>query len=46
VRARLQAGEPVGTPKGLPEGADHAAAAALADFCLALLNSNEFVFVP
>lgn len=32
-------------PDGLPDGVDTAAAVALADFCLALLNRNEFVYV-
>jgi hypothetical protein len=30
----------------LPNGSERAEAAALADFCLALLNRNEFVYVP
>ncbi len=30
---------------GIPEAADPARAAALADFCLALLNRNEFLYV-
>jgi hypothetical protein len=46
LRERLRAGQRVGVPEGLPDGADRAAAAALADFCLALLNRNEFVYVP
>ena len=36
----------VAVPADLPAGASPATAAALADFCLALLNSNEFVYVP
>jgi hypothetical protein len=46
VRERLRARLPAGLPTGLPEGADPAEAAALADFCLALFNRNEFVYVP
>jgi hypothetical protein len=41
LRARHQAGPAT----DLPEGIDPYAAAALADFCLALLNRNEFVYV-
>ncbi len=45
LRDRLRAGLPVGVPPATPDGADPAAAAALADFCLALLNRNEFLYV-
>ncbi len=45
VRERLLARERVGVPANLPEGADPAEAAALADFCLAMLNRNEFLYV-
>jgi hypothetical protein len=45
VRERLRARKPVGIPAALPEEADPAAAAALADFCLALFNRNEFLYV-
>jgi hypothetical protein len=45
VRDRLRARERVGLPDEMPEGTDPAHAAALADFCLALLNSNEFVYL-
>ena len=37
---------PVGVPADVPDGVDPAAAAALADFCLAMLNRNEFLYVP
>ena len=37
---------PVGVPPDAPADADPAAAAALADFCLAMLNRNEFLYVP
>jgi hypothetical protein len=46
LRDRLRARLPVGVPAGWPEGMDPAAGAALADYCLALLNTNEFVYVP
>jgi hypothetical protein len=46
LRDRLRARLPVALPAVTPDGADPAAAAALADFCLALLNRNEFVYVP
>jgi hypothetical protein len=45
VRARLRARQRVGLPADLPDAADPAAAAALADFCLALLNRNEFLYI-
>jgi hypothetical protein len=41
----LRARGPVDTPAGTPDPVDPVAAA-LADFCLALLNRNEFVYVP
>jgi hypothetical protein len=43
---RLRARLPAGVPEGLPAGADVAHAVALADFCLALFNANEFVYGP
>ena len=46
LRERLRAKERIGAPTGLPEGVAPAEAAALVDFCLALLNRNEFVYVP
>jgi hypothetical protein len=42
---RLRANLPVGVPAHAPDTVDPAAAAALADFCLALLNRNEFIYV-
>jgi hypothetical protein len=45
IRDRLRARQRVGIPPGLPDSADPAAAAALADFCLALLNRNEFLYI-
>jgi Protein of unknown function (DUF1553)/Protein of unknown function (DUF1549) len=41
---RLRARLPAGVPEGLPDGADLPHAVALADFCLALFNANEFVY--
>ena len=46
LRDRAAAELPVGVPPGTPDEVDPAAAAALADFCLALLNRNEFLYVP
>jgi hypothetical protein len=43
---RLLARLPTGVPEGLPTGADVAHAVALADFCLALFNANEFTYGP
>jgi hypothetical protein len=45
VLERLRARKPVGVPPDLPEDVDPAAAVALADFCLALFNRNEFLYV-
>jgi hypothetical protein len=45
LRQRLRARRTVVLPDGLPAGADPARAAALADFCLALLNRNTFVHI-
>ncbi|OWK43231.1 DUF1549 and DUF1553 domain-containing protein [Fimbriiglobus ruber] len=46
IRPRLLARLPVGIPQDLPVGTDPAAARALADLCLVLFNTNEFVYVP
>ena len=46
VRERLRARMKVNVPENLPEKADLASTAALADFCLALFNTNEFVYRP
>ena len=43
---RLLARLPAGVPENLPASADVAHAVALADYCLALFNSNEFVYAP
>jgi hypothetical protein len=45
LRHRLRARRTVVIPEGLPSGAEPARAAALADFCLALLNRNAFVHI-
>lgn len=45
IRDRLLARQKVTVPDNLPESADLASAAALADFCLAMFNANEFVYV-
>jgi Protein of unknown function (DUF1553)/Protein of unknown function (DUF1549) len=46
VRERLLARLMVSVPDGLPTGVDPAVAVALADYCLALFNSNEFLYIP
>ncbi|HEX3146668.1 MAG TPA: DUF1549 and DUF1553 domain-containing protein [Gemmataceae bacterium] len=43
---RLRARLPAGVPDELPARADMAHAVALADFCLALFNANEFAYAP
>lgn len=43
---RLLARLPAGVPDGLPANVDAAHSVALADFCLALFNANEFVHGP
>jgi len=45
IQDRLRARKPVGLPSNIPPKVDPAAAAALADFCLAILNRNEFLYV-
>jgi hypothetical protein len=39
-------GQPLARPTFVPEGADPAAMAAWVDFALAMLNRNEFLYVP
>jgi hypothetical protein len=41
LRLRL----PVALPAGVPENVEPGIAAALTDFCLALFNRNEFLYV-
>jgi hypothetical protein len=43
---RLRARLPAGVPDDLPPGSNVAHAVALADFCLALFNANEFAYGP
>jgi hypothetical protein len=45
LRDPAHGGEPCRPPDGVPDSVDPAAAAALADFCLALLNRNEFLYL-
>jgi len=45
LRDRLRMRLPVALPAGMPNGVDPTLAAALADFCLALLNRNEFLYI-
>jgi hypothetical protein len=45
LREQLLARIKIGLPQPLPDNVDPAEVGALADFCLALLNSNEFVYV-
>jgi hypothetical protein len=42
---RLESRQPVGRLLGIPDSIDPAAATALADFCLALFNRNEFLYI-
>jgi hypothetical protein len=46
LRARIAHGEAVFRPTGVPAGVDPAEAAAWVDFALAMINRNEFVYVP
>jgi hypothetical protein len=47
IRARLKAKMPVGIEgKELPKGADAAKVRALADLCVVIFNTHEFVYVP
>jgi hypothetical protein len=47
IRDRLRARLPVGLdPAALPAGADLAHTRALADLCVALFNTHEFVYLP
>ncbi|MGH9721923.1 MAG: DUF1553 domain-containing protein, partial [Bryobacteraceae bacterium] len=45
LAGRLATNEKVPLPDNVPAGVDPARAAALVDFCHALLNSNEFVYL-
>jgi hypothetical protein len=46
LRDRAAKGSTLATPTFVPEGTDPAQAAAWVDFALAMLNRNEFVYVP
>ncbi|MGE3820815.1 MAG: DUF1553 domain-containing protein, partial [Isosphaeraceae bacterium] len=46
LRDRLREGRPLARPSTIPEGMDAAEAAAWVDLALAMLNRNEFVYVP
>ena len=46
LEQRLAAREPIGLPENLPASADPAQARALADLCLAIFNTHEFVVIP
>jgi hypothetical protein len=47
IRDRLRARLPVGLdPKSLPSGADLARTRALADLCVVMFNTHEFVYIP
>jgi hypothetical protein len=47
IRERLKAKEPIGLDaKELPEGTDLARVRALADLCVVIFNTHEFVYVP
>lgn len=45
IAPRLSAGEQILLPRGMPKFLDPALAAAVVDFCHALLNANEFIYV-
>jgi hypothetical protein len=46
LRQRARNGQPLAAISGLAAGADPALAAAWVDFALAMINRNEFVYVP
>jgi len=47
VREKLRAREPIGIdPTSLPAGADPAQVRALADLCVVVFNTHEFVYIP
>jgi hypothetical protein len=47
IRDRLRMNQPVGIdPKSLPDGADVARVRALADLCVVIFNTHEFVYIP
>ncbi len=47
IRERQKAGQPIGLDAGdVPPGADVAEVRSLADLCVAIFNTNEFVYIP
>jgi hypothetical protein len=46
LRNRGREGQPLARPTFVPDGTDPAEAAAWVDFALAMLNRNEFLYVP
>jgi hypothetical protein len=47
IRGRMKANQPIGLdPKSLPPGADPARTRALADLCVVMFNTHEFVYRP
>lgn len=46
LRDRAEQGQPLARPTGSPAGIDPAEAAAWVDFALAMLNRNEFIYIP
>jgi hypothetical protein len=47
VRERVKAKQPIGIDAAdVPEGADVARVRALADLCIVIFNTHEFVYVP
>lgn len=46
LRKRVQRGQPIAVPPDIPRNTESAEAAAWVDFALAMLNRNEFVYVP
>ncbi len=46
LRQLAREGQPLAVPSYVPEGTDPAEAAAWVDFAMAMLNRNEFIYVP
>ena len=46
LRGQAEAGQPLARPNFVPEGMAPAMAAAWVDLCRAMLNRNEFLYVP
>ncbi|WP_439628676.1 DUF1549 and DUF1553 domain-containing protein [Gemmata sp.] len=47
IRGRMKANQPIGLdPKSLPPGTDAARTRALADLCVVMFNTHEFVYRP